>query len=294
MAPRGRPRKRLGRIDAAIDAMTSFGFDESLVRETVNKLLKEYGGNEGWAFIEDCGYKELIEAILRDLESNDESTTNLQEGVSSQDERAVEPALPCTISPSSTLGDFSCNEAGNTVGETACSELVNAVGEPTHEKLCSNRKDISNTEVFCSLPAEGDGNSWKDVGEDQISTQKETADAVCPDGRNFGNEVQPGSNAHVFALPPTHSPCPVKYLKICSESQVQSRSFSFVSSPLPTPSLCPVRRLPPPADHHPTALPSSKGFSSQDERAVEDTASESTIGPSSTHLDSTCNKAGNT
>lgn len=37
-----------------------------------------------------------------------------------------------------------------------------------------------------------------------------------------------------------------------------------------------------------------QGFSSQDERAVEDTASESTIGPSSTHLDSTCNKAGNT
>ncbi|OIT18686.1 hypothetical protein A4A49_43687, partial [Nicotiana attenuata] len=79
MAPRGRPRKRLGRIDAAIDAMTPFGFDESLVRKTVNKLLKEYGGNEGWAFIEDCGYKELIEAILRDLESNDEGTTNLQE-----------------------------------------------------------------------------------------------------------------------------------------------------------------------------------------------------------------------
>nr|XP_033508243.1 uncharacterized protein LOC104119494 isoform X2 [Nicotiana tomentosiformis] len=224
MAPRGRPRKRLGRMDAAIDAMTPFGFDESLVRKTVNKLLKEYGGNDGWAFIEDCGYKELIEAILRDLESHDEGTTNLQEGVSSQDERAEEPALECTIDPSSTLGDSSCNTAGNTVGETACSELVNAVGEPTHEELCSNRQDISSTEVFCSLPAVGDGNSWKDVGKDQISTQKETANAVCRDGRSSGN----------------------------------------------------------------------KGVSSQDERAVQDPALESTIGPLGILVDSTCNKAGNT
>ncbi|XP_009629310.1 uncharacterized protein [Nicotiana tomentosiformis] len=294
MAPRGRPRKRLGRMDAAIDAMTPFGFDESLVRKTVNKLLKEYGGNDGWAFIEDCGYKELIEAILRDLESHDEGTTNLQEGVSSQDERAEEPALECTIDPSSTLGDSSCNTAGNTVGETACSELVNAVGEPTHEELCSNRQDISSTEVFCSLPAVGDGNSWKDVGKDQISTQKETANAVCRDGRSSGNKVQPGTNSHVFSPTPTHSPCPVKYLKICSESQVQSGSFSYVSNPPPTPSPCPVKRLPPPADHHPTTLPSSKGVSSQDERAVQDPALESTIGPLGILVDSTCNKAGNT
>ncbi|WMV32910.1 hypothetical protein MTR67_026295 [Solanum verrucosum] len=75
MAPRGRPRKRLSRMDAATDAMTAFGFDERLVQKTVKQLLKEYGGDDGWAFIEEYGYKELIEAILRDQESNDEDST---------------------------------------------------------------------------------------------------------------------------------------------------------------------------------------------------------------------------
>ncbi|KAL3334277.1 hypothetical protein AABB24_030818, partial [Solanum stoloniferum] len=75
MAPRGRPRKRLSRMDAATDAMTAFGFDERFVQKTVKQLLKEYGGDDGWAFIEEYGYKELIEAILRDQESNDEDST---------------------------------------------------------------------------------------------------------------------------------------------------------------------------------------------------------------------------
>lgn len=38
-------------------------------------IFKEYGGDDGWAFIEEYGYKELIEAILRDQESNDEDST---------------------------------------------------------------------------------------------------------------------------------------------------------------------------------------------------------------------------
>ncbi|PHT35927.1 hypothetical protein CQW23_23627 [Capsicum baccatum] len=72
MARRGRPRKRLSRMDAATDAMTAFGFDKRLVQNTVKQLLKEYGGDDGWAFIEEYGYKELIEAILRDQQTNDE------------------------------------------------------------------------------------------------------------------------------------------------------------------------------------------------------------------------------
>ncbi|CAN4101731.1 unnamed protein product [Withania somnifera] len=74
MAPRGRPRKRLSRMDAATDAMTPLGFDKRIVKKTVKQLLKEYGGDEGWAFIEEYGYKELIDAILRGQESNDEDT----------------------------------------------------------------------------------------------------------------------------------------------------------------------------------------------------------------------------
>lgn len=283
MAPRGRARKRLSRMDAATDAMTAFGFDERLVQRTVKQLLKEYGGDDGWVFIEEYGYKELIDAILRDQESN----ATKQKAVSPHDERAEDPALQNILCPSGTVVDFTYNKAGNTVGETSCSELVNAV-EPIHVVLCRNKQDICSTEVFCSPPVEGNGNSWKDVVKDQITTQKETGTAVCRDGGNSKNQVQHGSNSHVFAPPPVSSFCPVNYLKLCSESHVQAWNNSHVSAPPPTASLCPF-----PVDHHLTVFPSSKGVSSQDEKA-EDPALESSGCPFGTLVDSTFNEAGNT
>ncbi|XP_055832206.1 uncharacterized protein LOC129901113 [Solanum dulcamara] len=282
MAPRGRPRKRLSRMDAATDAMTTFGFDERLIQKTVKQLLKEYGGDDGWVFIEEYGYKELIEAILRDQESNDEDITK-QKGVSSQAERAEDPVLQSILGPSGTLVDSTYNKAGNTVGETSCSELVNAVA-PIYVELWGNKQDICSTEVFCPPPVEGDGNIRKDVVEGQISTQKELGNAVCRDGGNSKNQMQSGSNSHVFASPPTSSPCPVNYLNLCSGSHVQSGNNCHVSTPPPTASLWPVNHLAPPLDHHPTALPSSKGVSSQDERA-EDPALLSTSCPSGTLVD---------
>ncbi|RYR46208.1 hypothetical protein Ahy_A07g031966 isoform C [Arachis hypogaea] len=65
MAPRGRPRKKMvgsSRMDAALDAMKQFGFEEKLVQETVNELLDVYQG--AWPFIEDGSYNLLIETIL--------------------------------------------------------------------------------------------------------------------------------------------------------------------------------------------------------------------------------------
>uniref|UniRef100_A0A0V0HN50 Putative flocculation protein FLO11-like n=1 Tax=Solanum chacoense TaxID=4108 RepID=A0A0V0HN50_SOLCH len=194
MAPRGRPRKRLSRMDAATDAMTAFGFDERLVQKTVKQLLKEYGGDDGWAFIEEYGYKELIEAILRDQESNDEDSTKQKQGVSSQVERAEDPALLSTTCPSGTLNSTT-NESGNTLGETGCSQLADAV-EPTHEELCGNKQDIGSTEVLCLPPAEG----CKDIEEDQTSyIQKRPANVFCNDGGNSGSR---GSNFNV-TVPPT-------------------------------------------------------------------------------------------
>lgn len=32
--------------------------------------MKEYGGVVGWPFIEDCSYKELLDAILREQETD--------------------------------------------------------------------------------------------------------------------------------------------------------------------------------------------------------------------------------
>ncbi|XP_059303600.1 uncharacterized protein LOC132055667 isoform X1 [Lycium ferocissimum] len=310
MAPRGRSKKRLSRMDAAVDAMAPLGFDERLVKKTVNKLLKLYGGDESWKFIAEYGYNVLLEALLSDQDEQ-QPQTHMQ-GISSLDEGPEDPALDSTIGPSGTIVDSTCNEqsaigppsgalvistcneAGNTVGETACSEPVNAVGEPTHEELCSNKQDIGSSEVFCPPPAEGGRNRWKDIGEDRPSIEKGVAKAACSDG---GNSVNPGSKSHVFATPPTSSPCPVSHLKMCSGSrvlqvgsnshvlappptssscpasnlkmssgsQVQSRRNSHVST-LPATSSCTVKNLPPPADDCPTTLPSSKPVSIQPPR----------------------------
>ncbi|WCJ19814.1 hypothetical protein M5689_002088 [Euphorbia peplus] len=65
------PRVRLKRIDAAIDAVRPMGFSEPLIRKTVRNLLKTYGGDEGWPFIEEFSYKLLIDSILEEAEEKD-------------------------------------------------------------------------------------------------------------------------------------------------------------------------------------------------------------------------------
>ncbi|GFY82095.1 hypothetical protein Acr_02g0003350 [Actinidia rufa] len=55
-------------MDAAIDAMQRMGFPEKVVCRRVKKLLREYGGDEGWTFIEDAYYTVLIESLLNEQE----------------------------------------------------------------------------------------------------------------------------------------------------------------------------------------------------------------------------------
>ncbi|PSS34484.1 Inactive histone-lysine N-methyltransferase [Actinidia chinensis var. chinensis] len=55
-------------MDAAIDAMQRMGFPEKVVCRRVKKLLREYGGDEGWTFIEDAYYTVLVESLLNEQE----------------------------------------------------------------------------------------------------------------------------------------------------------------------------------------------------------------------------------
>ncbi|KAI3519832.1 hypothetical protein L1887_09048 [Cichorium endivia] len=67
MAPRGRHTKsRTSRMDAAIDAMAPFGFTEEVVIAKMRQLLKEYGGQDGYGFIELDAYCVLLDALLAD------------------------------------------------------------------------------------------------------------------------------------------------------------------------------------------------------------------------------------
>ncbi|XP_042029493.1 uncharacterized protein LOC121776386 [Salvia splendens] len=77
--PRGRPKRigfgfqpRLTRMDAAVDAMLPLGFSEAMVKARVKKLLKEYGGDEGWPFIEESAYSVLIESILENMNNGEQ------------------------------------------------------------------------------------------------------------------------------------------------------------------------------------------------------------------------------
>ncbi|KEH44282.1 ubiquitin-binding WIYLD domain protein [Medicago truncatula] len=73
MEPSRRPLKKGGsRMDAALDAMTALGFDKKVVHQTVNKLLKVYGSNEGWVFIEDGDYRLLIDQLLEAQQQDQE------------------------------------------------------------------------------------------------------------------------------------------------------------------------------------------------------------------------------
>ncbi|XP_021625645.1 probable inactive histone-lysine N-methyltransferase SUVR1 isoform X2 [Manihot esculenta] len=59
------------RIDAALDALRAMGFPEALVRRTVRNLLKVYGGDESWSFIEENSYRLLIDSILEEQEKSE-------------------------------------------------------------------------------------------------------------------------------------------------------------------------------------------------------------------------------
>ncbi|XVE99726.1 hypothetical protein REPUB_Repub03eG0225600 [Reevesia pubescens] len=78
MAPKRRtPKVGLRRIDAAFDALRPMGFTDKVVSKTIKNLLKAYGGEDGWGFIEEYSYQLVIDTILQ--EQANEEHKNLEE-----------------------------------------------------------------------------------------------------------------------------------------------------------------------------------------------------------------------
>ncbi|KAL6126727.1 hypothetical protein ACLB2K_074773 [Fragaria x ananassa] len=72
--PRGRPTQKVSRMAAAVEAMAEMGFEPKLVRQKVNRLLKDdLYGDEGWRFIEESSYSVLLDALLEDETSGDDN-----------------------------------------------------------------------------------------------------------------------------------------------------------------------------------------------------------------------------
>ncbi|KAF7815887.1 GDSL esterase/lipase [Senna tora] len=72
-------RRKVGlrRIDAALDHLSAMGFPRVLVRKTVNKLLKVYDGE--WVFLEEASYRVVIEAILEEQYSKQNTKPKLSD-----------------------------------------------------------------------------------------------------------------------------------------------------------------------------------------------------------------------
>ncbi|KAJ0984758.1 hypothetical protein J5N97_003114 [Dioscorea zingiberensis] len=88
MAPKGRSRKVGSRkVDAAVKVLTQFGFQKDEVVSTIKDLIQEYGGDEGWVFIEDNGYQVLVDSIL-DKQNYEEKKGGGDAGQSSKERHA--------------------------------------------------------------------------------------------------------------------------------------------------------------------------------------------------------------
>ncbi|KAK4433261.1 hypothetical protein Salat_1088400 [Sesamum alatum] len=206
--PRGRRKPRLTRMDAAVDAMVPFGFPEEKVRKHVKELLKEYGGDEGWPFIEEYSYKELIDAILRDEDEND------QEKVAEDDlckDKSSGDEIAGAAGTSSSVPDSQQDERPqeNTPADIAGSS--SAVAEPTLPEITSSSSGISAVKA-----------GWKDILPYQRSEHVEaTANTLSKNAENPVIEKHPPGTTPISASP----------------------SLSDIPSPPPTNSL-PARRRP--------------------------------------------------
>ncbi|KAH1229741.1 hypothetical protein GmHk_10G029405 [Glycine max] len=132
MAPKRRPKKGESRMEAALDAMKPYGFPNRLVRTAVNSLLKVYGGNNGWVFIEESAYSLLIETLLEEQANGPNEVTpagcsnsaflacsNTQ---TSDDTPLTNQAMDIVSSPSGTAIQLPINGV-DTVSAKTASEL---------------------------------------------------------------------------------------------------------------------------------------------------------------------------
>ncbi|KAM6582418.1 hypothetical protein CsatB_009420 [Cannabis sativa] len=140
MAPKARFNKRGNtRMDAALDAMGQFGFQKQRVREAVRKLLRVYGGDDGWPFIEEDYYRVLLEALLekdgsqddaRSLKDTETSTAGSSSGVTTRSYTKFQ-TLKTNLQIEAALNSIKDTEPSNAgsssrVSAPDCSELETA------------------------------------------------------------------------------------------------------------------------------------------------------------------------
>ncbi|KAI3696079.1 hypothetical protein L1987_79088 [Smallanthus sonchifolius] len=147
MAPKRRKKTGLTRMDAALDQMSSLGFSKQIVRKTVGKLLKVYG-DDGWKFIEEDGYKVLLDVILEEQETAE--TPNLL-----KDESSAKVALENV--------SFSGNDKASLTYNAESSEVPLRSIEGPGNQECLKDADVVKHDLHSSPFGTGDDHSANKV-----------------------------------------------------------------------------------------------------------------------------------
>ncbi|XWS07656.1 hypothetical protein CRYUN_Cryun41cG0008200 [Craigia yunnanensis] len=149
MAPRRRtPKVGLRRIDAALDALRPMGFPDDVVRKTIRSLLKAYGGDDGWKFIEEYSYQLVIDAILEEQANTEQE--KLEEDCSQQvnGEGTSDSKRPAAETSSWTL-EPSCSS----VNPNTALQISNGLdcASVANEALCTAKLTNESVEAECNL-----------------------------------------------------------------------------------------------------------------------------------------------
>lgn len=168
---------------AAIDAMTPFGFPKKLVRAKMNYLLKEYGGHDGYPFIEADAYKVLIDALLAGEEEESNQGETSMKGDSSEGERVGDLTLLAAAGPS-----------GGSIG--------------------SRGSETPNTELQTDRAE--DGNRWKETcSQDERMVEATDNTGGSPVGDMHLHDPPVCSPPVVIAASPTSQSIPTQRRKPC-------------------------------------------------------------------------------
>ncbi|KAG8644897.1 uncharacterized protein LOC110624598 isoform X2 [Manihot esculenta] len=143
------------RMDAAIDAMQSYGFRRELIVTTVKELLNVYG-MDGWPFIEEASYRVLLDNMLEKVE---------------EEEKKKGDSLPSSNGGDGSNAKASCAGPSSEVLLPTCSsEEAIAFHLQANADLGMASEKNNNKTPFTALQA--DTSEYKDINIDQCYREK--------------------------------------------------------------------------------------------------------------------------
>ncbi|XP_057428028.1 uncharacterized protein LOC130721280 [Lotus japonicus] len=197
MAPKQR-RPAMSQMDAALAAMSPYGFSTTVIRRTVQHLLNVHGGgDQAWVLIQDSAYSLLIHKLLDSSHPTDGLTEdNPGDGPNETPSAGCsnKTLLPCSDTQTSD-GTPLINQTNNTV--SASSETAN--------ELPIKAMDIvsATTEGVAEFLIKADDISSSETGNQLPIKAKDTVPATSEAGAELfmkSDEISTGEGGHQLSI----------------------------------------------------------------------------------------------